>query len=86
METISMKSLRIQRKKMRNISICKKCEQFEMAQYSKSDNLHCKCQIDGGYAYEYTYYPFISEGKYVRYELNDFCPYILEHLLIKNID
>lgn len=79
-----MNILRITRKKHRNINICKGCDklmtrQNGMVSYFKG----VKCKFDVGYEYACSYCPRIEEDKYVRYEMNERCPYKLEHLLLK---
>lgn len=73
-------ALKIQKKKCRNIDICDKCDNL-MARESFIPGI--KCRFDDWYEYNDSYCPKTDKDKYTRYELDEKCPYMLEHLLLK---
>ena len=73
-----MKLLKICRGRQRRFGICRECKN-----YIEPAKGVCKCRLDDGYVYNYSYAPWLIYDKYIRCKPNKQCPYILEHLILR---
>lgn len=70
------------RKIKRSMAVCSQCPKHRGSRRSKYSEGDKSCRLDDGYAYKGVYQLELSEKKYVRCDVDEKCPYKMEHIVM----